>query len=394
MKGKSRFPQNLETANRIAYLVAGHIRGGLTDDELAELEAWLNESEHNRQLFTSLVDEATRAETMDDFESADTESYLEKSKAALRLENRRRTMRLLPYGIAIAAAACAIWFFMRPGTELEPQNPKLEPLASQEDILPGVEQAILTLAEGREVRLGDIKGDSVLGAATVHGGSAELEYTSATEDAQEQWHLLSIPRKGFFKLRLSDGTQVWLNAESSIRYPAKFTGKERRVELSGEAYFEIVHNEARPFVVQIAGMEIHDLGTAFNVNGYSDEPVVTTSLVHGRVELLQPGGQKAMLKPGQEAQWGGQRFVVKAFDTTMVAPWKKGEFKFSNTPLETILRQVARWYDAEIVYEQVPKVWLNGTISRDVPVSKLLSLLSKTGEAQFRIEGQKIIVSK
>ena len=287
MKGKNRFPQNLETAHRIAYLVAGHIRGSLTDDELAELEAWLNESEHNRQLFTSLVDEATRAETMDDFESADTESYLEKSKAALKFEKRRRIVRLLPYGIAIAAAACALWFFFRPGTDLEHENPKLEPMASQEDILPGGEQAILTLAEGREVRLGDIKGDSILGVATVHGASAELAYASAAEDANTQWHLLRIPRKGFFKLKLSDGTQVWLNAESSIRYPAMFTGKERRVELIGEAYFEIVHNEAQPFVVQIDGMEIHDLGTAFNVNAYADEPVVTTSLVHGKVELIQ-----------------------------------------------------------------------------------------------------------
>jgi ferric-dicitrate binding protein FerR (iron transport regulator) len=208
---------------------------------------------------------------------------------------------------------------------------------------------------------------------------------------------------------LPDGSKVWLNAASSIRYPAVFTGNERRVEIQGEAYFEVAHDKTKPFTVHFSSGnapgrqgDVQVLGTHFNVNGYDDDEAVKTTLLEGSVKVVN--GQSSMvnnqkqttviLKPGEQAVLtGNSRFTIDhSPDVDQVMSWKNGQFYFSNSDIENIMRQMARWYDVEVEYKTHPKDRYTISLSRNVPVSKLLQFLELSGGVHFKIEGKKVIV--
>lgn len=182
-----------------------------------------------------------------------------------------------------------------------------------------------------------------------------------------------------------------MNAASSIRYPVAFNGAERKVYVTGEAYFEVAKDKTKPFRVVADDMLVEALGTAFNINAYGDEPVMSATLVEGSI-LVTKGAAENVLKPGQQAKLSGNEMSVVNVKADEVIAWKNNQFKFNDLPLDAIMRQVARWYDAEIVYEQKTSDHFNAEVSRDVPVSKLLHILELTNRAHFKIEGNKIIV--
>lgn len=280
----------------------------------------------------------------------------------------------------------------------------------QADVEPGGNKAILTLADGSEIIL-DQAGKGNLarqaGVQIVKTTNGQLVYTvkessdSSKGISENLTNTISTPRGGQYQVNLPDGTRVWLNAASSLKFPLSFaTLKERKVELKGEAYFEVEKDAARPFIVQSDRQTVQVLGTHFNINSYEDEPDVKTTLLEGAVKVTALNGAKAeqaFLKPGQQARIssGSKPINVLRVDPMVEVAWKNGQFFFENESIENIMKQISRWYDVEVVYEDEvtgKTVW--GSVTRYANVSKVLAVLELTGEIHFKIEGRRITVHK
>jgi transmembrane sensor len=273
------------------------------------------------------------------------------------------------------------------------------------DILPGGNRAVLTLADGSTISLdsahtGNLVSQGTTKVLKIQDG--ELKYDAATAGGLStvSYNTLSTPRGGQYKLLLADGTRVWLNAASSIRYPTTFTGPDREVEISGEAYFEIAKNAAMPFrVLTVSNLDDKDpmtidvLGTHFNVNAYIDEPVVRTTLLEGLVKVSK-GKNTIQLKPGQAAQVRKDGAIQQIPDVDLEATvaWKDGLFEFSDEELPAILRQISRWYDIDVEYTgAVPTDRFTGSVSRNTTLSGVLKIL-RLSEIQVAVSNNKIIV--
>jgi len=265
---------------------------------------------------------------------------------------------------------------------------------AKQDIAPGAIQAVLKLASGREVLLDSAKGKIVeSNGQMISNGNGVLHYDGRSTAAE--YHTLTTPRGGEYQLQLPDGTQVWLNAASSITYPTVFAGSERKVTITGEAYFEVASSSIKPFIVDADGRSaVEVLGTHFNLNAYADEPGVATTLLEGAVRVTA-GDEKQQLAPGQQALVTADAIRWrKTVNTGEIIAWKEGMFRFENTDIETIMRQLSRWYDVEVVYKGGKgKEYFNITIPRNVRLSKVLELLELTGLIHFQIEDRKIIVA-
>jgi transmembrane sensor len=270
-------------------------------------------------------------------------------------------------------------------------------LAKQQDILPGHNQATLTLANGQKIIL--TKG--LMGKLAQQGqtaiqanGTKGITYIAANTvlNTPITYNTLTTAKgeESPYPLILADGTKVWLNAESSIIFPTAFEGKERLVKVNGEAYFEVAHNSKQPFRVTVKNQTIEDIGTQFNVNAYDDEPMMKTTLVEGSISI----NSKTILKPGQEANIDKQAGIqVVNANVAVATAWRNGLFSFKKASVKTVMRQIARWYDVEIKYEgELPTKTLTGNIYRSVNVSEALQIL-QYADVKFRIQNKTIIVT-
>lgn len=268
---------------------------------------------------------------------------------------------------------------------------------SGDGIHPGREGAILTLADGTEVVLDSMQNGVVTtqGATTLMLQNGRLSYDEKHDAGKsaDAYNTIATPPGRQFQIVLPDGTKIWLNAASTLRYPVAFRGGERKVKVEGEAYLEVAADAARPFIVDVAGgTEIQVLGTSFNINAYKDEKVQRTTLLQGRVRVKAAGGER-ILDPGQEAVADGQLSVNNNANLAQAVAWKNGVFHFENASLETVMRQLSRWYDVEVVYEkQVPALTFGGEMGRNLELKDVLEFLEGSG-VHFRIEGRKLIVS-
>jgi transmembrane sensor len=277
------------------------------------------------------------------------------------------------------------------------------------DILPGTNKAILTLSNGKKISLTDanqgelIKQSGISISKTKDGQLVYQvkEHSGLSSSGIPEYNTVETPRGGQYQVNLPDGTKVWLNAGTSLQFPLSFLNvKTRKVVLSGEAYFEVEKDASKPFIVQSDRQLVQVLGTHFNVNAYADEMLVKTTLLEGSVKVSLPenkGGDFRVLEAGEQAQIKDHStsIVVSHVDTQMELAWKNGQFSFENEPIENIMRQISRWYDVEVIYEDNvtgKTVW--GTITRYGKVSKVLSILEKTGKIHFKVEGRRIIVKK
>ncbi len=273
------------------------------------------------------------------------------------------------------------------------------------DIVPGTNKATLTLAGGKTLFLDSLQAGSIAkqeNTAIIKMDEGELVYNDSASLGFEM-NTLTIPRGGQYQLTLSDGTKVWLNAASSITFPSAFIGKERRVDIKGECYFEVAKNLQKPFIVNIAGKaEIKVLGTHFNINAYEDEAVIKTTLLEGSVSVSSLSNvseenaaylDSRILAPGEQASQnqGGELTVAKV-DTESIVAWKDGLISCKDASIQDIMREIERWYDVEVEYEgKVPERIFTGEISRNMNLSEVLRIL-EFSNILFRIEGRKIIV--
>ena len=270
------------------------------------------------------------------------------------------------------------------------------------DFKPGSNKATLTLSDGSTINLNDIHNGKLASEDNIEVNKSrdgEISYHAANGSIKKSGGRLTInniktPRGGQYHVVLSDGSKVWLNSASSISFPATFIGKERKVKITGEVYFEIAKNKAKPFIIQSGNQLVEVLGTHFNINSYDDEPDIKTTLLEGAVKVLQLNtGFTALLKPGQLAiNKSSGPILVKKADMEQAVAWKNGLFQVNDVSLETIMRQASRWYDVDVVYQgKVPERKFSGKIKRNVNASEFLQMLVFFN-VHFSIEGRTIIV--
>lgn len=301
--------------------------------------------------------------------------------------------------IAVAASVLfivgATVYFITRQSNVPPVVVKQMPAA---DIAPGSNKAILVLSGGQQINLSNAQNGNVAKDANVvidKTADGKVVYRSDKKEkpGEAAYNTLKTPRGGKFDLTLADGTRVWLNAASSITYPLAFTGHYREVEITGEVYFEVVHNAAQPFRVRVAGQTIDDLGTHFNINAYADEPVIKTTLLEGSVRVSNATGNLT-LKPGQQAVIQSNQSIAidPNADMEEAIAWHHDLFKFNDASIETVMRQLARWYDVEVRYEgNIPQRSFSGKIYRNTSALKVSDILSYK-QIHFRIEGRTIVV--
>lgn len=309
-------------------------------------------------------------------------------------------MRKLAAASLIGLLALGSYFWLKPDKNIGTAQNKTVKERSKpvgNDVAPGGNKAMLMLADGSTIVLDEAQDGALVqqGNTKVIKLKGRLAYnTSKSGSAEILYNTISTPRGGEYQVELPDGTRVWLNAASSLRFPTAFSGKERRVEITGEAYFEVAKNKAVPFVVKVQNAEVQVLGTHFNIMGYSEEAELQTTLLEGSVKFVS-GGVNRRLKPGQQSLLAksGQISIDNNVDVEEVVAWKNGLFHFESEEIETVMRQLSRWYDVEVIY-QTKKIndLFYADIPRNTKLSDVLKALELTGKVHFDIEGKKIIV--
>lgn len=270
-------------------------------------------------------------------------------------------------------------------------------------ILPGGNKAILTLANGSTIVLDSIhvgsvaqQGNLIVKKLTDGQLIYEVEKPGNTYGASSmEYNAISTPRGGQYMIVLADGTRVWLNASSTIHFPVAFTGKERSVDITGEAYFEVAHNEKMPFLVHTAGQVIEVLGTHFNINAYEDEDVMRATLLEGSVKIISSTKQSQLLHIGKQLSISKQGIIgaEKTVDVDKIIAWKNGYFHYSSDNLKTIMRQLARWYNVDVVYKGNVDLHFTGQLPRKSDVTSVIEKLELTGEAHFTVKGNQILIT-
>lgn len=318
-------------------------------------------------------------------------------KQRLALEKRVGFRYKLSVAAVLLLALGAVFYFYANRGSL---NSGTEELVKEQLILPGTDKALLTLANGKTIVLdsagtGNITEESGIRITKTADGLV-YEVMAAKNSKELVYNTISTPKGGQYQVLLPDGTKVWLNAASNLHFPVIFSGNERKVELSGEAYFEVAKDAAKPFKVKTNTQEVEVLGTHFNLNAYADEDFTKTTLLEGKVKVTR-GTEQALLIPGQQAlNVRNSALMVKAVkDVSEAIAWKNGLFMFDKEDIHMIMNKIARWYDVDVEYavDMKGKTY-GGNISRFKDVSEVLNTMELTGTIHFKIEGRKIIVMR
>ena len=269
-------------------------------------------------------------------------------------------------------------------------------------ISPGGDKAVLTLSDGSRIILDHAKNGVLAnqeGVRIQKTSDGKLLYTFANSEDSPHLHTtgeiynkIETPAGGKYQINLPDGSKVWLNASSSLRFPAIFVGNTREVELTGEAFFDVAKNKNKPFKVITKDQVVEVLGTQFNINSYSDEDAIKTTLIEGSVKVIYKD-QIVLLSPGQQFRPNNLSLKIVHADTDEVIAWKNGYFLFKNEDIQSVMRKLSRWYDVEVNYSgEMPKVGFGGNISRSKDISEVLDVLQLTNAVHFKVEGRRITV--
>lgn len=421
----------MEELERIPNLIAKHLRGQLSAGEGQELQAWVDKTEGNKRFFEQATNEQWLLADLQQFTAAaPDDTAFHRTLAEHPPEAKVVGLRPWRKYIAVAASVSILilagaYLFNR--TQTASPAVAINNAASKADVLPGHDGAILTLADGKTVVLDSAAAGTITeqGNARVVLDNGKLAYTAQKTAGPSNntvyYNQLATPRGRKFRIVLPDGSNVWINAASTLRYPTQFTGSERRVQITGEAYFEIAHNPNNPFFVEVGlpnntSAEVMVLGTHFNVMAYSMEDAMKTTLLQGRVAIRTlPKGRTAdatgpasgatgltssdapptMLSPGQQALVAGARqavTVVDDVDLDQVVAWKNGLLSFSRADIKKLMRSVERWYDIDVVYQgDLPPRTFSGKFSSNARLSELLTILD-ANSIHYTLNGRVLTV--
>lgn len=385
------------TEDRLASLLARQLNGELAPDELRELADWGNASKLNRDFLNRLTNETWIENESSAWKNIDPAEGYNRWVEYMGKRRRGRIVRIAGWSVAASLlVAIAIGGLVRTTQPTVHANTSAAIVANQ-TVMPGRNTAVLTLGNGQRLLLDSVaKGEVGVqgGSKVVKADSGSLAYqASGNSSVAVEYNVLTTPRSGQFQLTLPDGSRVWLNNVSSLRYPTSFQGSDRRVELTGEAYFEVARDARKPFVVQVKDASIKVLGTSFNVMAYPEEAGSQTTLLTGAVQV-KAGTAEVKLHPDEQAQVSsnGELNVVKDVPSADIVSWKDGFFYFGRASFAEVMRQLARWYDIDVVYKgKVPDMEFGGKVDRSLPLNDLLKFLDKN-QIHFRLEGRKLIV--
>ncbi|WP_165835998.1 FecR family protein [Marinifilum breve] len=386
----------------IIDLIQEYQQGRISEEGFQKLQEWLKEDEANADEFAkylALFKESGALSNLDKIQKED--AWLNISKSLSKPEKKSKVRRLhtwLPYAAAVVVLF-AVSYFMIEQVRTDYDFGEDYNFAEVSSI--GSKKAVLTLENGQKVNLEENDKELITeadGTLIQKNADSELIYDNASSSKDRVlYNQIDIPRGGEYSLVLADGTKVWLNSESSLRYPVQFVGNKRKVELTGEAYFEVTHNPSKPFVIESHDTEIKVLGTSFNVSAYDDEEHISTTLVEGSVELSCLGN-KELLKPGFQAtvKKGDNRFKVEKVNTTLYTSWKDGVFRYKDQSLEEICHQLSRWYNVEFFFtnHKYREYRFTGAAKKNKSLNFTLELIEKMADVQFAIKDDKIIVGK
>jgi transmembrane sensor len=376
--------------------------GNYSAAEHAEFAAWLKtapEAEYSGLLetFREIAAALPPATTADPVLVARIEAALNRHEAGQRGYVLRRFLQFSAAAAILLLLAGAGWWVMRKekSSGIAATFPSQAP---KNDILPGGDKAVLTLADGSRIVLDSARNGQLArqGGAQVIKINGQVSYQGAGNEASPAYNTIATPRGGQYQIILSDGTVAWLNSASSLRFPAAFHGAAREVQLTGEGYFEVAKDKDRPFRVITGDMAVAVLGTSFNIMAYPEETAIRTTLVAGSVRV-ERGNARTLLVPGKQAVLlpGAGSFETVEPDMESTLAWKNGRFEFDETDIRTIMRQVERWYAVKVEYQgDVSSVVLSGEVSRRKTASALLDVLAKTGQFHYRIEDDRILIMR
>lgn len=395
----------MENNDYFKELLLRYARGNISDQEKEALFASLNE-QANEDLWKDRIRELSfTGKAGDELHTVDWEPVIRSilSSAPAEAPVAGRQVRLLKQWRNVAAAAAIILlagaaYYIYSGAPEKPvaQSAAAEPV---KDIAPGKDGAILTLSDGSAIVLDNLESGlvSTQGNAQLIISNGQLAYKqTGTASDEILYNTITTPRGRQYRLQLPDGTEVWLNAASSIRYPTAFAGGERKVNISGEAYFEVAKRPDMPFKVIAGGSsEIEALGTHFNVNAYTDETSLNTTLLEGLIKVSAVNDKPVLVKPGQQAQIGphtGKVRIVEGANTDNIMAWKNGAFSFEDASLKDVLRQIARWYDVEIDYQgNISDKIIRGKMGRDLSLLQMIAVL-KGLRVNLMLEGDRKLI--
>lgn len=374
----------LNNKERYQELAEKWLKGTITEKEQIEFNRWYNTDQDK--------------EINIDYVSSDQElsqRIRKKIDSEIKAPVKRGMVSWVSAAAAILLAVISITIYMNSNSSNK--GAKLE--LSQNEIGPGVEKAILQLADGSTVLLDNSVSEILPQQGTsnllrLQDGVVYSEIEGEQEKASVLFNTLFTPAGSQYQVTLADGTKVWLNSGSSLRFPTSFHGKERIVELIGEAYFDVAKNAAMPFKVKASGAEVQVLGTSFNVMAYKDESYINTTLIEGSVKLAS-SKDYAILEPGQKGVIYNdeEQIHVSTTDISDATSWKNGLFSFSGESVESVMRKISRWYDVEIIYKgEVTDKDFSGTISRHKNLSEVLKMLELTGLVTFQVKERSVVV--
>ena len=397
--------KDLSAYYEIARLITAELSETITPEEKGRLNVWLAEDERHYMRYCRIRERLKRGEGENVFRNPErVREDMEKLKKKLS-GNKRRFLLSGNYfwryaAVAVFTIGIAIGLIERPW---EDRSSEMSPMAQQPAVLPGSYKAVLTLASGEQVNLEEWCRDSLWKDGTlIRKRKGELTYEQKAGDMQQEemlFNTITIPRSGEYKLVLSDGTKVWLNSASKLKYPVAFTGGQRKVFLEGEAYFKVAKNEKQPFVVKTENMDVRVLGTEFNLKAYADEKWVQATLVRGEVAVFT-GMDKSVrntLKPEQQAEWDIEKgkLDVKTVELDLYIAWKNGQFVFRGQRLTEIMTVLERWYDFEVCYQAdwIKEVEFAGKLNRSASIEPILDVIRSTHKINVNTRGKTIIFS-
>ncbi len=382
-----------EAKHRYEVLAEKWLKGTITPEEAREYTDWYNTSQDAPVDIPAsfAASEAAHEQRM----LRQMEERIGMHTPIVPLVQKYRRLWWGAAALLVLAAGSYFWLQQQAAPAAAPGN---DEIALQYDVPPGTNKAVLTLSNGRQIILDSAANGTLAlqgNASIVKQDDGSLSYldTPGNNTHEVLYNTMSIPKGGQYQLTLPDGSRVWLNAASTLKYPTSFTGKERSVELTGEGYFEIAPDAHQPFLVKAGSLQVKVLGTSFNVMAYADEKSINTTLLSGAVKVLQ-GTQEKTLTPGQQATVDNQTGLVTINETEaeQAIAWKDGMFRFSSSNMAMVLRQVSRWYDIEVVYQgKVPQGHITGKVPRSMKLSRVLRVLELSG-VHCKLEKNKLII--
>ena len=392
----------MDSTERISHLLFKKFRGELTPEEAAELTQWADRDEAYALLLKRVNHPGQVEDAVEKYRSLPSKQLKDDTRLLQAIEaeeEKERAPRLRKWPMIAAASllllATAGLLYRN---SLKP-SPQLLAEKSIQDFPPGDNKAFLNLPDGRKIDLDAFSTGKQAQLGALHlsktaKNELRLELQETPEEQIALPYSIETPVGGQYHVRLPDGTAVWLNAQSKLSFTPDLQQKERTFQLEGEAFFDVATQKDRPFLVHVGNQTVAVLGTAFNINAYENEPYIKTTLLNGNVKV-SVGSRAALLKPGQQTRVQGNQIDVEQADPAQAMAWKDGFFKFQRNTVEEVMRQVSRWYNVQIRYEdqELPDYQLVGTISRQVSLRQVLKML-EMNRISCSLEGRTIIIRK